>query len=60
MILIFSVFACLLWMKYTKAFHKMRLDEEEKLKELIKRTQLVVESSNLGKYTYIAIINLLS
>ena len=38
-----------------QAFHKMlitkRLDEEEKLKKLIQRTQLVVESSNLGKYT---------
>ena len=45
-------------MQYTKAFYKMRLDEEEKLKELIKRTQLVVESSNLGKVVYIDIIYL--
>ena len=26
-----------------------KLDEEENLKEIIQRTQLVVESSNLGK-----------
>ena len=53
MILIFSVFACYLWMKFHFKIHKLlitkKLDEEENLKQIIQRTQLVVESSNLGK-----------
>ena len=63
-ILIFSIFACYLWMKYHFKIHKMlitrRLDEEENLKETIRRTQLVVESSNFGMYyctTWILISN---
>ena len=55
-ILIFSIFACYLWMKYHFKIHKMlitkRLDEEENLKETIRRTQLVMESSDFGKYLH--------